>query len=207
VLKLIVAPAAWALYCASFHTCTHPFRSCPTLQHCHAGDVDDFGDGPSVPLCTYTPVNCTVSEWSDWTECSVPCGGGTQNRTRDVITPPANGGEACPVLEESRSCNQDVPCTPVNCSVSDWSSWTPACTDCTQIRTRTINVQPQYGGLPCPTDLLQTRVMFTTVSGCQTTAAWLPTVCGTLILWVASTDLPSGSLPLHLGMRRSPAEF
>jgi hypothetical protein len=57
---------------------------------------------------------------------------------------------------------QDNP--PVNCTVSDWSDWTPACTDCTQTRTRTITVQPQYGGKPCP-ELLQTRVVFTTVSG------------------------------------------
>lgn len=57
-----------------------------------------------------TPVDCIVSEWSEWSDCSAACGGGTQTRTRTVVTPPSGGGVACPELEESRSCNED-PCT------------------------------------------------------------------------------------------------
>ncbi len=46
------------------------------------------------------PVNCVVSEWSPWSECV----DGVQSRTRTIITPPANGGTACPPLYEEREC-------------------------------------------------------------------------------------------------------
>ncbi len=46
------------------------------------------------------PVNCVVSEWSPWSECIA----GMQSRTRTIITPPSNGGAACPPLYEERAC-------------------------------------------------------------------------------------------------------
>ena len=51
------------------------------------------------------PVDGKVGAWSEWSACSAPCGGGTQTRTRPVITEPANGGAPLPALSESRSCN------------------------------------------------------------------------------------------------------
>lgn len=48
------------------------------------------------------PVDCVVSSFG---ACSASCGGGTQTRT--IITPPANGGAACPAL--SQACNTQ-PC-------------------------------------------------------------------------------------------------
>lgn len=46
------------------------------------------------------PTNCVVSEWSAWSECV----NGQQTRTRTIITPAANGGTECPVLNETKSC-------------------------------------------------------------------------------------------------------
>ncbi|MBY0261184.1 MAG: hypothetical protein K2Q20_02505, partial [Phycisphaerales bacterium] len=60
------------------------------------------------------PTDCVVSDWSDWGPCSLPCGGGVQIRRRSVTTAAANGGQACPVLEESRPCNLE-PCTVACC--------------------------------------------------------------------------------------------
>jgi hypothetical protein len=58
----------------------------------------------AVFTITGAPVDCVVSEWSD---CTVPCGGGTQTRTRSIVTQPANGGAACLELQETRECNTD----------------------------------------------------------------------------------------------------
>lgn len=56
---------------------------------------------PSPP----TPINCVVGEWSEWSVCAESI----QTRTRTIVTSPANGGTACPMLLETRIC----PVTPI----------------------------------------------------------------------------------------------
>ncbi len=97
------------------------------------------------------PVDCEVDKWSDWTPCSKTCGGGTQNRTRDVKTQPKNGGKACPVLTETQACNEQG--CPVDCEVDKWTDWGPCSKDCgsgTQNRTRKVKTKTQNGGKACP---------------------------------------------------------
>ncbi len=57
------------------------------------------------------PIDCEVSAWSEWSECSEECGGGIRTRTRTVITPPENGGQECGALKETQACNEQ-PCPP-----------------------------------------------------------------------------------------------
>ena len=54
------------------------------------------------------PVDCQVSAWGPWSDCDTSCGGGQQSRTRTIITPAANGGQACPNLIEYRACNTEA---------------------------------------------------------------------------------------------------
>ena len=51
------------------------------------------------------------SDWGDWSTCSLPCGGGTQDRLRTCTNPPpAFGGAQCTgESNEIRSCNSQ-PC-------------------------------------------------------------------------------------------------
>lgn len=54
------------------------------------------------------PVNCEVSAWSAWSEgpwsaCIDGSRSRTDQRTRTVVTQPANGGTACPALVESQT--------------------------------------------------------------------------------------------------------
>ena len=67
-------------------------------------------------LCDPAPssnlaVDCVMSSWSYYTNCSTSCGAGTQTRTRSIITAAFNGGTACSSdLSESKSCSYG-PCT------------------------------------------------------------------------------------------------
>eukprot|EP01060_Flectonema_neradi_P009552 TRINITY_DN167_c0_g1_i3.p1 TRINITY_DN167_c0_g1~~TRINITY_DN167_c0_g1_i3.p1 ORF type:complete len:614 (+),score=130.17 TRINITY_DN167_c0_g1_i3:78-1844(+) len=104
--------------------------------------------------CNVQPcdVNCEVSEWSSWSDCDATCGGGSQTRTRTITVDPVGNGAACPDLSETQSCNTD-PC-PINCVVSEWGEWGQCSVPCgggMQLRTRTILVEPDFGGDECPT--------------------------------------------------------
>lgn len=60
-------------------------------------------------LLSLADVPCKLSEWSDWSSCSAPCGGGKQTRWKDVIQQPVGVSQSCPIRDETRPCNTD-PC-------------------------------------------------------------------------------------------------
>ncbi|GBO00597.1 hypothetical protein AVEN_259549-1 [Araneus ventricosus] len=49
-------------------------------------------------------LDCRVSEWGAWSECSAGCGTGSMSRKRHVLANPRNGGGSCPELLQKRSC-------------------------------------------------------------------------------------------------------
>ena len=51
-----------------------------------------------------TVQDCRVSEWGPWSPCSEQCGIGYQERRRVVLHEPANGGQHCPHLLQSKQC-------------------------------------------------------------------------------------------------------
>lgn len=111
-----------------------------------------------------TPIDCVVTDWAAWAGGPwSACAGGQQSRTemrtRTVVTAPANGGTACPILVENRTATQSC-AMPVNCVVGAWSDWTaPAWpTTCppgvtqtrTETRSRAVTTQASNGGTACP---------------------------------------------------------
>ncbi|CAK8681968.1 unnamed protein product [Clavelina lepadiformis] len=100
------------------------------------------------------PVDCTVSVWSSWSECSQSCGNGTQERRRHIVKENQHGGLSCPennALTEMRICTM-MDC-PMDCEISEWSSWSTcsqSCGDGRQERRRHISRPLQYGEVPCP---------------------------------------------------------
>jgi len=88
------------------------------------------------------PVNCLLSDWSDWSPS--PCGfvGGAQRcglnlqtRSRDVIIQPANGGRICQITFDQQYC-EGPPCENP-CLFTPWSEWSnPTATCGTAYHTR-----------------------------------------------------------------------
>ncbi|XP_078491513.1 thrombospondin type-1 domain-containing protein 7A isoform X1 [Ciona intestinalis] len=99
-----------------------------------------------------SPVHCSVSAWTSWNGCSKSCGGGQSVRTRKITRNKAHGGNACPALRQTKSCNTHK--CPVPCLFSGWASWGTCSKTCgagQTIRTRTITRHPAHGGSSCPT--------------------------------------------------------
>ena len=57
-------------------------------------------------------VDCKLSEWTEWGECSVSCGGGIKTRTKTVLIDAKFGGDECPKdREQIEQCNSQC-CVP-----------------------------------------------------------------------------------------------
>lgn len=119
-------------------------------QLCKGKDVDTVVCNTGI----FCPVHGGWSVWTMWTDCSVPCGVGVQERRRSCTSPePMYGGMFCKgdSLQE-QVCNTGIHC-PVDGMWSFWSNWLPCDVPCGKgmhSRMRTCDSpQPQYGGLPC----------------------------------------------------------
>lgn len=70
-----------------------------------------FSDVVTFPFLLAIDGNYT--EWSEWSECNVICGGGVHSRSRTCTNPPPkNGGNNCEGLgpaNDTQACNPD-PC-------------------------------------------------------------------------------------------------
>ena len=57
------------------------------------------------------PVDCTWSNWTEWSNCSNSCGGGTQTKSREIAFSAENGGQDCIgnniVIQ---NCNMNISC-------------------------------------------------------------------------------------------------
>ncbi|XP_049724489.1 hemicentin-1 isoform X1 [Elephas maximus indicus] len=101
----------------------------------------------------HCPVDGKWAAWTSWNACSVSCGGGARQRTRDCSDPaPQYGGRKCEGSDvQSDFCNSD-PC-PTHGNWSPWSGWGTCSRPCNggqMRRYRTCdNPRPSNGGRAC----------------------------------------------------------
>jgi hypothetical protein len=96
------------------------------------------------------PVSCQLAAWSPWSDCTQPCGSGSQTRVRDTLVRAVNGGAPCGAAKQTRACNTGA--CPIDCVVGTWSPWTACpvtCGGARQSRVRSALVQPKLGGKLC----------------------------------------------------------
>ncbi|KAM5295481.1 hemicentin-1 isoform 3-T3 [Glossophaga mutica] len=101
----------------------------------------------------HCPVDGKWAPWASWSTCTVSCGGGARQRTRDCSDPvPQHGGSKCEGSDvQSDFCNTD-PC-PTHGNWSPWSGWgicSRSCNGGQMRRYRTCdNPHPSNGGRAC----------------------------------------------------------
>jgi len=97
------------------------------------------------------PEDCEMSDWSEWTNCTVTCGEGTQQRERSVKLEGSNGGSDCSHMDRKST----RPCLPGNCAVdckwADWQEWNTCSVTCgigakQRIRQK---AEARFNGAPC----------------------------------------------------------
>jgi len=90
--------------------------NCTTISR-RAADLKYCVNSTACNLQPCLPVAGGFSNWSPWSECSVTCGGGTQQRNRLCTNPrPGNNGTKCKgPAHETRTCASEMCPTPGDC--------------------------------------------------------------------------------------------
>lgn len=55
--------------------------------------------------------DCRISDWGEWSDCSVTCGVGEMLRKRTILKYPKGKGEPCPPLVETKWCRSNTSCS------------------------------------------------------------------------------------------------
>jgi len=96
------------------------------------------------------PVSCELSIWGGWSKCSAQCGGGVEQRLREVEVAMKFGGSPCDATSETQACNNQA--CEKDCKLNPWTQWTTCSKDCdggTKKRQKFIS-QVAEGAGKCP---------------------------------------------------------
>ncbi|XP_055331541.1 spondin-1-like isoform X2 [Paramacrobiotus metropolitanus] len=106
------------------------------------------------------PVDCQITPWGAWTPCSSSCGRGYQDRFREVIVHPQNGGTDCPSRMQQRRKCQITPCNQQQqCVYGEWSEWMACSKTCGQgIQQRIRMIKEANNPAACRHVPVETRI-------------------------------------------------
>lgn len=122
------------------------------ISGCKVGYEQDASVTDSI-VCNQIPTpeasDC-VGSWSDFGECSEPCGGGTKTKTYSITTPAAAGGSAC---EYADGATETVQCNTAECPIDcqgDYEDWEPCDIYGKQYQRFKVQTAPNSTGEQCP---------------------------------------------------------
>jgi len=120
-------------------------------------------------------IDCELSEWEAWTECSVTCGLGFHSRERGIQTAKQGFGNPCEgPLSMVDDCRMKK-CPSQNCVWSDWTEWKSPGEDGMCSRSRKIYIEATGEGLPCEGPMQEVRMCLSVVD-CEISewSVWSP---------------------------------
>lgn len=78
-----------------------------------------YGTATYLPECT--PVNCEMSGWTTFSDCTALCGGGLQYVVQTVTQMPQDGGAPCPT--DPSDYYRTLPCNTQSCGDCVYETW------------------------------------------------------------------------------------
>eukprot|EP00928_Gymnodinium_smaydae_P010951 TRINITY_DN14117_c0_g5_i1.p1 TRINITY_DN14117_c0_g5~~TRINITY_DN14117_c0_g5_i1.p1 ORF type:complete len:1558 (+),score=314.31 TRINITY_DN14117_c0_g5_i1:79-4752(+) len=138
-----------------------------------AGEPAPEGCGPKGDVAK----DCDFGVWSEWSTCSVACGGGERRRERQIAQHAEGSGVLCEgPVQEVQECAREA-CGvegAVDCELGLWSEWGP-CDKCggQENRFRHVLRYAERGGKLCPdSDMQETRPCPTSCGDDQGVCTW-----------------------------------
>jgi hypothetical protein len=108
------------------------------------------------------PVDCKMSHWAQWSQCTKTCGLCTRRRFRHPVVMGQYGGQNCDesTVDTERKQEEEIElrACPIPCKLSDWTEWsecTATCGMCVQRQSRRIEEYEQHRGTPCSNHRLE----------------------------------------------------
>jgi hypothetical protein len=103
----------WSMYSTCSRDCDGGTRSRTrtVLIRAHDGgrECANLKEEETCNTQSCVSIDCRVTQWGNFDECSKMCGSGTQIRVRTILQAPEYDGITCPQLSEDRQCNTQ-PC-------------------------------------------------------------------------------------------------
>merc|ERR1712136_479216 len=141
------------------------------------------------------PVDCLLSTWGMWSECSTTCGPGSRSHSRTVLTPSANGGKPCAGKLSKLAPCETKDCGDSDCVWNEWNEWsdcTATCGSGSRHRKRHLEVSSSSAtSLSEENENLQRQIQFRKKSGEQQLLVSFGAGAVTLMLALGSFRLVS----------------
>ncbi|GAA6107134.1 SCO-spondin isoform X2 [Tachysurus ichikawai] len=176
---LVPSPCSAKQFTCSSGECVRLEKKCDLHKDC--------ADGSDETNC----VDCVMSSWTAWSQCSVSCGLGSLFRQRKILRDARPGGSCGGAQFDSRACFLQA------CSVdgqwAEWGEWSECDAECgggVKIRSRSCsNPPPKNGGQECEGMTMQTQSCNTHQCGTGTDSQ---TGCATGLVLVTDADCAAG---------------
>ncbi|CAE7738809.1 adt-1 [Symbiodinium microadriaticum] len=139
------------------------------------GGLPCMGPMHELETCHHDPVDCTVSDWTDWDNCDRTCGSAHARRQREILTFPMHGGKFCPSdLVEMKACHLPT-CDLKDCKVSGWLEWGACSASCgpgQQSRVRAVINLREPGGFGCFFSIAENQACQGSDGACSADCEW-----------------------------------